>query len=62
VPSASLMTPKLTTVRLPIYDISRAAVENIIRMQHNGGGSSFGTVSFTAELVVRESTQVLARP
>lgn len=62
VPSASLMTPKLTTVRLPIYDISKAAVENIIRMQNNGGGSSFGTVSFPAELIVRESTQALARP
>lgn len=61
VPAASLMTPKLTTVRLPIYEISKAAVDSIARMRQNGG-SSFSTVSFPAELVIRESTRPLERP
>lgn len=58
VPAASLLTPKLTTVRLPIYDISRAAVEAIGRMRQ-GGAASFGTVSFPTELIVRESSKPL---
>ncbi|WP_438448726.1 LacI family DNA-binding transcriptional regulator [Gorillibacterium sp. sgz5001074] len=56
VPAASLLTPKLTTVRLPIYDISRAAVEAIERLRQ-AGSASFGTISFPSELIIRESTR-----
>lgn len=54
VPAASLMLPKLTTVRLPIYEMAKAAVESICRMRQKDSGS-FGTVSFRAELIVRDS-------
>lgn len=54
VPAASLMVPRLTTVRLPIYEMAKAAVESITRMRQKDG-SSFGTISFPAEFVERDS-------
>lgn len=58
VPAASLMMPRLTTVKLPIYEMAKAAVESIARMSQKGG-SSFGTVSFPAEFIIRESCKPL---
>jgi LacI family transcriptional regulator len=58
VPAASLMIPKLTTVRLPIYEMAKAAVDAITRMGQKNG-SSFGTVSFPAEFIIRESCRPL---
>lgn len=55
VPAASLLMPKLTTVRLPIYEMAKAAVDSICRMRQKEGSGAFGTVSFPVELVIRES-------
>ncbi|MDF2922132.1 MAG: transcriptional regulator [Paenibacillaceae bacterium] len=54
VPAASLMTPKLTTVRLPIYEMAKSAVESIFRMGQKDG-TSFSTISFPAEFITRDS-------
>lgn len=54
VPAASLLSPRLTTVRLPIYEMAKAAVESICRMREKEN-TGFGTVSFPAEFIVRES-------
>lgn len=51
---ASRITPKLTSVRLPIYDMSRTAVEKVIELC-GSGQPTFSTVSFPARLVVRDS-------
>lgn len=62
VPSASLLSPGLTTVRLPIYEMARAAVDAIGRMRQKNSGSSFETVSFPAEFVLRGSCRPPAVP
>lgn len=51
---ASHVSPKLTTVRLPIDDMSKAAVEKIIELCQSGQ-SAFSTASFPTRLVVRDS-------
>lgn len=61
VPSASLLSPGLTTVRLPIYEMARAAVESISRMQQKKSGSSFETVSFPAEFIQRGSCRSIGQ-
>lgn len=55
---ASQLDPKLTTVRLPIYEMSKEAVHRIADMfeQQN---ASFSTLSIPAQLMVRESCKSL---
>nr|WP_311519084.1 LacI family DNA-binding transcriptional regulator [Paenibacillus albidus] len=53
---ASRIQPKLTSVRLPIYEMSKAAVEKVIELcdaQH----PTFSTISFPARLIERDSCQ-----
>ncbi|WP_058302798.1 LacI family DNA-binding transcriptional regulator [Gorillibacterium timonense] len=51
---ASRLTPALTSVRVPIADMSRTAAETIVTMCRKPN-SAFSAVSFPTELVVRES-------
>jgi LacI family transcriptional regulator len=53
---ASRIQPKLTTVKLPIYEMSKAAVEKVIELC-NSQQPVFSTVSFPARLIERDSCQ-----
>ncbi|GIP52132.1 LacI family DNA-binding transcriptional regulator [Paenibacillus vini] len=48
------ITPKLTSVKLPIDDMAKAAVEKVIGLC-NADEPTFSTVSFPARLVIRDS-------
>ncbi len=56
VPVAAQLNPSLSSVRLPIYDMSQAAVHKIIEMCQQGT-SSFSTTSFPTKLIARESSK-----
>jgi LacI family transcriptional regulator len=56
-PMASRIWPPLTTVRLPIRDMGKAAAALLVH-EH---GESPNLVSFTPEIIVRQSTAPLAR-
>lgn len=51
---ASRIHPKLTSVKLPIGDMAKAAVEKVIGLC-NADEPTFSTVSFPSRLVVRDS-------
>lgn len=53
---ASRINPKLTSVRLPIYEMSKAAVEKVIELC-DSQQPTFSTISFPARLVQRDSCQ-----
>jgi len=57
-PIATQLTPKLTTVRLPIYDMSREAVHKVVALCEQTI-SAFSTVSFPAPLILRDSCRSL---
>ncbi|KAA9003972.1 LacI family transcriptional regulator [Paenibacillus spiritus] len=54
IPLASGISPKLSSVRLPIYDMSKAAVEKVLELC-DSAQPTFSTVSFPSRLVARES-------
>jgi LacI family transcriptional regulator len=54
VPVAAQLNPALSSVRLPIYDMSQAAVHKIIEMCQEPT-KSFSTLSFPTQLIIRES-------
>ncbi len=51
---AARITPKLTSVKLPIDDMAKAAVEKVIGLC-NADEPTFSTASFPARLVIRDS-------
>ncbi|WP_438431351.1 LacI family DNA-binding transcriptional regulator [Gorillibacterium sp. sgz500922] len=53
-PIASRLTPALTSVRLPIAEMSQTAAETVVAMCRKRS-ASFSAVSFPTRLVVRES-------
>jgi DNA-binding LacI/PurR family transcriptional regulator len=53
---ASYTSPKLTTIRQPIYDMGRAAAKLLIDAREKKVSLKDKTMIFTGELVVREST------
>jgi LacI family transcriptional regulator len=53
---ASYTSPKLTTVRQPIYDMGRAAAKLLIDARRKKLSLRDKTTIFDGELVVREST------
>jgi LacI family transcriptional regulator len=57
-PVSAQLQPALSTVRLPIYDMSRAAVEQLVAMCEQSP-ASFSTASFPTGLVMRESCRRL---
>jgi len=57
-PVSAQLQPSLSTVRLPIYDMSRAAVEQLVAMCEQRP-SSFSTASFPTGLILRESSRRL---
>lgn len=54
IPVSAQLSPGLSSIRLPIYDMSKAAVSKIVEMCEQGP-SSFSTESFPTELIVRGS-------
>ena len=58
-PIMSFTNPPLTTVRQPVKEITSAAVNTLISLI-KGSDSFMGSMSFTPELVVRESTAAAA--
>ncbi|WP_195572417.1 LacI family DNA-binding transcriptional regulator [Paenibacillus sp. 1001270B_150601_E10] len=52
---ASRTVPKLSSVKLPLYDMSKAAVQKIINMVGTTD-LSFSTLSLPAELMIRDSS------
>jgi LacI family transcriptional regulator len=52
---ASRVWPPMTTVRLPIREMGRAAALLLLKDENDGEGDA-GAVSFTPEIVVRESS------
>lgn len=54
-PMASRVWPPMTTVRLPIRDMGRAAA-SLLLSQAGGGAAQEERISFTPEIVVRDST------
>lgn len=55
VETAALMTPSLTTARIPIRGLAEAAVRNLIRLIENPSGAR-ARVLLPTKLVVRDST------
>lgn len=58
IPIAAQLSPGLTSVRLPIYDMSKAAAHSIVDMCEKNT-AAFGTVSFDTRLMVRGSCRGL---
>jgi LacI family transcriptional regulator len=56
VPVASQITPALTTVRVPVFDMVRKTVEGLIHIVDRGG-DSFSTYCFPTQLMVRETVR-----
>lgn len=54
IPLAAGVSPKLSTVQLPIYEMSRAAVEKITQICE-AEQPVFSTVDFSSQLIIRES-------
>lgn len=57
VPVASQLVPSLTSVRIPIYEMSREAVQRVTAMCMSQASATFGTVGYPTQLVVRQSCQ-----
>ncbi|MNJ69888.1 putative HTH-type transcriptional repressor ExuR [compost metagenome] len=55
---AARVNPKLTSVRLPMEEMSKAAVDTIIRLC-NGEQRGFSTFSLPTRLVIRDSCKPL---
>lgn len=55
-PLSDMLTPALTTVRLPGYDLGRIAAGMVVSRIDGDGDRSAGDVVLTPELVVRAST------
>lgn len=55
IPAAASTVPKLSSIRLPIRELSAAAVNKIIELSDADDEPTFSTVSFPARLIVRES-------
>jgi LacI family transcriptional regulator len=58
IPIASQFIPSLSTVRLPIYDMSKEAVNQIVGMCSSGTPSPLSSI-FPAELIIRDSCKRL---
>jgi LacI family transcriptional regulator len=58
---ASYTSPKLTTIRQPIYDMGRAAAKLLIDAREKKLSLKDQTAIFDGELVVRESTGQVSR-
>ena len=56
VPLTAHLTPALTTIRLPAYEIGRLAAELVATLIEDPGRSA-STVTLSPELVIRESTR-----
>lgn len=54
VPVAAQLIPSLSTVRLPIYDMSKEAVSRLVGMFENEA-VTLGSVSFPTSLIIRDS-------
>lgn len=54
---AAQLEPKLSSVRLPIFDMSKEAVSKIVTMC-NSNTSSFSSTSYPTQLIIRNSSQV----
>lgn len=59
---AAYLTPRLTTVRQPLYHMGEIAAELLLTSISNGGNHGARQVSVAPELVVRESTCAPRRP
>jgi LacI family transcriptional regulator len=57
-PIATQLAPKLTTVQVPIYDMSKEAVHKVVALCEQTV-TAFSTVSFPAPLIVRDSCRQL---
>lgn len=57
-PIATQLVPKLTTVRVPIYDMSKEAVHKVVALCEQTV-TAFSTVSFPAPLIARDSCRKL---
>jgi LacI family transcriptional regulator len=53
---ATLVTPALTTVRQPLSEIGRTAVNVLVRLLDRGGAGETPHIELATRLVVREST------
>ncbi|WP_127533606.1 LacI family DNA-binding transcriptional regulator [Paenibacillus kobensis] len=58
IPISSQFIPSLSTVRLPIYEMSKEAVNQIVNMCTQGT-TSFNSSTFPTELIIRESCKRL---
>ena len=58
VPLTAHLTPALTTIKLPAYEVGRIAAEVVVSLIENPE-SSRSAVSLAPELIVRESTRAL---
>lgn len=58
---ASLITPSLTTIRQPAYDIGYKASEILIRDLENNDIKDLDTLVFKPELIVRSSTKNISK-
>ena len=56
IPFASMVTPKLTTVRMPYKEMGREAVNLLLRRMDTGANGTRNRVVLTVELVERESS------
>ncbi|MCL6457260.1 MAG: substrate-binding domain-containing protein [Gorillibacterium sp.] len=52
------MSPALTSVRLPLYEMSKAAAETIVSMCTKEN-ASFSYSSFPTQLIIRDSCRPL---
>lgn len=58
IPVASQLNPSLTSVSLPIYEMSKKAAHSLVDMCVKGS-TSFSTISFTTQLMIRETCRKL---
>ncbi|WP_438347234.1 LacI family DNA-binding transcriptional regulator [Paenibacillus sp. FA6] len=58
IPVASQLNPSLSSVSLPIYEMSQKAAIILVEMCEKGS-ASFSTISFPTQLMIRESTKEL---
>ncbi len=59
-PMTTYMTPSLTTVHIPVIEMTKVAVEQVIKMIN--GESVFAIPTFHGELIVRESVAAYELP
>ena len=58
IPVASQLNPSLSSVSLPIYEMSQKAALSLVEMCEKGS-ASFSTISFPTQLMIRETTKEL---